>query len=176
LIRQRNSALSEEDELDELRSNALSLLSLCPVRSTRVALLETMLAVAFADDIITPREETRMRLVAQIWRIPGDTYLTLLSNAERFFNATQQSDDADQDYHRKEALAPESPLGEAYKTLAISPESSLREIKKAYRQLAMLHHPDKYRTGTADHSRAHANFQAIQSAYEMIVNARESVS
>lgn len=53
-----------------------------------------------------------------------------------------------------------------YKTLEIEPGASTTHIKKSWRRLIQLHHPDK-QIGSAPHSIA---FQEIQEAYETLTN------
>ncbi len=50
-----------------------------------------------------------------------------------------------------------------YNILGVSPTASTEEIKKAYRVLAMRHHPDRN-----PHSSAAARFNAINEAYELL--------
>jgi curved DNA-binding protein len=51
-----------------------------------------------------------------------------------------------------------------YKTLGITRTAKLADIKKAYRQLALKHHPDKNR----ENPKAHDQFINIQEAYEVL--------
>ncbi|ELR03110.1 hypothetical protein VC83_03436 [Pseudogymnoascus destructans] len=51
-----------------------------------------------------------------------------------------------------------------YNVLAVKPEATELEIKKAYRKLAIIHHPDK---NPSDET-AHAKFQAIGEAYQVL--------
>lgn len=53
-----------------------------------------------------------------------------------------------------------------YLALGVSPGAGLADIKKAYRQQAALHHPD--RSTAAD---AATRFRAIQEAYDVLGNA-----
>ena len=53
-----------------------------------------------------------------------------------------------------------------YKILELEPGASTTHIKKSWRRLIQLHHPDK-QTGAAPHSIA---FQEIQEAYETLTN------
>ncbi|KFZ00250.1 hypothetical protein V500_01119 [Pseudogymnoascus sp. VKM F-4518 (FW-2643)] len=53
-----------------------------------------------------------------------------------------------------------------YNALAVKPEATELEIKKAYRKLAIIHHPDK---NPGDET-AHAKFQAIGEAYQVLSN------
>ena len=50
-----------------------------------------------------------------------------------------------------------------YNILGISPGATSEEIKKAYRSLAMRHHPDR-----ATHPGAESRFNAIKTAYELL--------
>ena len=50
-----------------------------------------------------------------------------------------------------------------YNILGVSPTASTEEIKKAYRSLAMRHHPDRN-----THASAEVRFNAIKTAYELL--------
>ena len=55
-----------------------------------------------------------------------------------------------------------------YNILGVSPTATLTEIRKAYRSLAMHHHPDRNtRPGSA------ARFNAIKSAYELLSDPKK---
>lgn len=56
-----------------------------------------------------------------------------------------------------------------YETLALPFEATSMEIKKAYRKMALLHHPDKLRDRSeASVKRAEQMFHAINKAYEVL--------
>lgn len=60
-----------------------------------------------------------------------------------------------------------------YKILGLSAEASDEDIKKAYRKLAVIHHPDKVASEPeAVQKSAKEQFQKIQEAYEQIKKAR----
>lgn len=57
-----------------------------------------------------------------------------------------------------------------YEILGIAPNSSQEEIKKAYRRLVKVHHPDNFATGTESQQRMAAEkFVEIQHAYEELI-------
>lgn len=55
-----------------------------------------------------------------------------------------------------------------YNILGISPTATAEEIKKAYRSLAMRHHPDR-----STHSNSEIRFNAIKSAYELLSDPKK---
>ena len=56
-----------------------------------------------------------------------------------------------------------------YKVLGINGSSTNDEIKKAYRKMAVMHHPDKFnQLGEEQQKAAKKKFQKIQEAYEHI--------
>ncbi len=50
-----------------------------------------------------------------------------------------------------------------YAALGVSPAATLTELKKAYRQLAAIHHPDRNPAPNAA-----ARFQLVQQAYDVL--------
>lgn len=55
-----------------------------------------------------------------------------------------------------------------YNILGVSPTATLEEIKKAYRSLAMRHHPDR-----STHPGAAVRFNAIKTAYELLSDPKK---
>lgn len=66
-----------------------------------------------------------------------------------------------------------SSLDEAYKVLEISPDASDEEVRKAYRRLALKHHPDRVAAlGEDIRKAAERKFQELGEAKERIYKAR----
>ncbi|PZF73312.1 J domain-containing protein [Taibaiella soli] len=64
------------------------------------------------------------------------------------------------------------PFKDHYKTLAVPPNASLQEIKKAYRALAHQYHPDK----NTHNQYTEGFFREIQEAYHVLSNAHRRVA
>ena len=61
----------------------------------------------------------------------------------------------------------------AYKVLGIDSSATDIDIKKAYRKMAVKHHPDKYNQMGEEHQKAaKEKFQKLQDAYETIKKER----
>ena len=60
-----------------------------------------------------------------------------------------------------------------YKVLGVDESSTNDEVKKAYRKMAIKHHPDKFsQLGEEQQNAAKKKFQKIQEAYEYIKKER----
>lgn len=55
-----------------------------------------------------------------------------------------------------------------YNILGVSPTATTEEIKKAYRSLAMRHHPDRN-----THPGSESRFNAIKTAYELLSDPKK---
>lgn len=62
---------------------------------------------------------------------------------------------------------------DAYSTLEITSNATFDEVKKAFRRMAMKHHPDKFHhLGKESQEEAHLMFKRIKKAYEEIKRMR----
>jgi DnaJ family protein C protein 3 len=68
---------------------------------------------------------------------------------------------------RAEAAQKQSKQKDYYKILGVSRKVSKKDLKKAYRDLALQWHPDKH-TGEEDKAKAQLQFQSISEAYEVL--------
>ena len=113
-------------------------------------LLDTLLRLAAIDGTIRPAEEAMLRSATQIFRISESQYQRIASR------------------HLQDS-------GAHYSVLGVTREAGDAEIKKAYRRLALLHHPDRVRAkGLPEEFTKVANdkFRAIQEAYDRIRKER----
>lgn len=116
--------------------------------SSRLQLLHLLFGVAYADGVVSPEEE------GVIHEISG------------FLNISAQ------DYESIKAMFVVN-INSFYTILEVEPTATNDEIKKAYRSLAVKHHPDKVSyLGEDVRKNAEQKFKKINEAYEKIKKER----
>lgn len=114
----------------------------------RLQLLDFLVGIAKADGRVTPDEAAALK------------------EAARFMHLTEQEADSLLN------LGGQSPA-DAYKVLEITPSATDDEVKKAYRRLALKHHPDRVASlGEDVQKAAEEKFKQITEAYELIKKER----
>ena len=66
-------------------------------------------------------------------------------------------------------------MRDPYQVLGVSQDASEEEIKKAYRKLSRMYHPDA-NINNPNKAQAEEKFKEIQQAYQQIMKQREQVS
>lgn len=72
-------------------------------------------------------------------------------------------------YNKAQRLMKMASRKDYYKTLGVKKTATKREIKKAYRQLAQIYHPDKYQ-GDMSKEQVEAKMSELNEAYEVLSN------
>ncbi len=115
--------------------------------SSKLQLIHLLIEIAKVDETISNEEKKLIFQIANFLYIPQHTFESLISVS--------------------------NPVMEAYKILELSPDASDDEVKKAYRRLAMEHHPDKFSyLGEDIQKKAQEKFKRINEAYEIIKKER----
>lgn len=115
--------------------------------SSKLQLLYMLIDIAKSDKSITVEEQNVIYRIAFLLNIPRHTFESL--------------------------IVVTNPILDAYKVLELSPDATNEEIKKAYRRLAMEHHPDRVSyLGEEIQKKAQEKFKKIQEAYELIKKER----
>ena len=118
--------------------------------SQRLQLVNFLVIIAQADGKVVPEEINALRDVAASLSISA-------ADVESMLNLRSSKDD----------------LEAAYKVLGISPSATDDEVKSAYRQMALKHHPDRVATlGDDVKAAAEKKFKEINDAKEKIYKAR----
>ena len=118
-------------------------------QSQRLQLFHYLAGIANADGHVSQMELNDLKNIAAYLGIPAQEADSIL------------------------AMFGGSNLDQAYKVLEIEPSATDDEVKKAYKKLAMKHHPDKVATLGEDVKKAaEEKFKAIAMAYETIKKER----
>ncbi|MNK12946.1 Chaperone protein DnaJ [compost metagenome] len=73
--------------------------------------------------------------------------------------------------NQKKSSKDKQPKSYAYDILGVKKDATAEEIKKAYRKLVKIHHPDNFASGTESQQKMAAErFIEIQNAYESLIN------
>jgi len=132
--------------------------------SEKIMLLHFLVRIAIADGMLTNAESAVLQQITSAIQIPYRTLDALLAT-HRF--RTEQSQ------YQKPKVASFSQLENAYKILEIMPIASDQEVKKAYKKLAIIHHPDKVaHLGDHQQKAAAEKFKIIVGAYDLICKKR----
>ena len=135
--------------------------------SQRSQLLYFLAGLSTVDGSINPREKRYLLQLAEeldITRKDFDSIMAMYTRFEDAFNNQQKQQrppSKSRSQYKREKAA---------KVLGISVNASIDEIKKAYRGLAKVHHPDRF-VGESESQQkiAEERFIQIQQAYELML-------
>lgn len=136
--------------------------------STRLQLVNFLIIIAHADGTLSREEVAVLREVADYLRIDSDDVESMMNMNYQSYGRSSSGQSADSN---RQSSADE--LARAYKVLGINPSSTDDEVKKAYRKMALKHHPDRVATlGDDVKKAAEQKFKEINEAKEKIFKSR----
>lgn len=136
--------------------------------STRLQLVNFLIIIAHADGTLSREEVAVLREVADYLRIDSDDVESMMNMNYQSYGHSSSGQSADSN---RQSSADE--LARAYKVLGINPSSTDDEVKKAYRKMALKHHPDRVATlGDDVKKAAEQKFKEINEAKEKIFKSR----
>jgi DnaJ like chaperone protein len=115
----------------------------------RLLLFDSLVDVALSDGHLSPAERELLERLAPLLALdPRDVANVFLVNEG-------------------------DPLEKAYRLLGVAPGTPTAEVKRAWRRLAALHHPDKVaHLGAAAVAAAEARFRELQAAWDEVQRSR----
>ena len=134
----------------------------------KIQLLNFLVQICAIDRVLSEKEYSFLRHVLKSFKL-NERILNSLLSMHKLKTKTFRHNSETRHRKRRAIFS----IQEAYQILGISESSSNRVVKKAYRKLAMIHHPDKVaHLGEDVRQKAVVNFQKIADAYEIIKNKR----
>lgn len=119
-----------------------------------------LIQLAFIDGEVSQSEEDILQTIAEAFAFNPDAYHAIFDQFEKMMNNMQ----------------PKANISDAYKILGVNETDDMTIIKKAYRKLVRLYHPDIIKSqGKSEQymQEATAKTQEINQAYEMIKEKRK---
>ena len=127
--------------------------------ASRLQLMYFLVNVAAIDGYFDPKEEQILTLVAELIGISAADRESIRS----MFSGEKET------YSAQNKRPSPSKLDNAYRVLEIDKNADVAVIKKAYRAMAVKHHPDKVAyLGEDVKKAANEKFQRVNEAYEII--------
>lgn len=130
-------------------------------------LLRFLIRVSTVDGKISDAEYFTIKKIARNLRVTDRALKSIFAMYGYHYKEKKSSSNG---YRRRSKKVS---LSQCYQILQISESASDQQVKKAYRKLAVMYHPDKVaHLGEAAQLEAKENFQKISDAYEMIKDKR----
>lgn len=130
--------------------------------SSKVQLMHLLIGICAADGLLTKSENAMLKDIALQMRVPYRTYVSLLNMFHFVHEGAEQRE-------KKKVYSSKLLFKQAIAILGLTEDASVESIKKAYRKLALQHHPDRViHLGPEYQKSAKEKFQIISDAYEYV--------
>ncbi len=146
--------------------------------------LEFLIGIIYADGIVTPEENLRIKKVASLLQVEEFIVRRLMMQAQALyeFRRFYQQQNTSYNYYEEarsrgdnynHGYVPHDEVENAFKVLGVSPNSTYAQVHKAYVKLIKKYHPDRLTAqGISDEVKAdyEERAKAISAAHEVLVN------
>lgn len=143
---------------------------------TKVVLMQFLVNLCLVDKSLHPKEYEILKYLASHFSIPMKDVDSWI-NGQRTNKGSQSRNSSNSSNNRHRTFEPHSSvrtesLREKHlKELGLSSPATLDDIKKSYRKLVKLHHPDRFaKASKIEQEAAHLKFLKIQEAYDFLSN------
>jgi len=133
-------------------------------KSEKIEILRFLIRIAICDNYLAKAELEFIYDITERLNIPGNYVKSILSHYSYI-------EEGEKRYSRNVSSSSNYKKSKAYTILGLKENASQEEIKKAYRELAKIYHPDKLDKKIFSKiamERAKVQFQSVKDAYELL--------
>lgn len=131
--------------------------------SERIQILYFLAGLSTVDGSMNSKEIELLRTISDLLQLSTADFDRVIA----MYTQRQERERAER--NQESTSARKNALTLAYRILGVSDQSPFNDIKKAYRNLVKLHHPDCFATQSLEQQKlAQQKFVEIQKAYELI--------
>ncbi|MFT4601362.1 MAG: DnaJ like chaperone protein [Arenicella sp.] len=137
--------------------------------SGKIQLINFLVRLCAIDNTLTDNEYKLLQRIIKLFRLNNRILRSFLAMHNLRIKTKRQKT-----YSRPKSRSFKLSMQVAYEILGINESASIRAVKKAYRKLAVIHHPDKVAyLGEKFQENASNKFQKISDAYELIKSRKK---
>lgn len=137
-------------------------------KSSKNHLFYFLIELAIADGELSKAEINLLQTLCKQFNFPPQTLISILNLFN--YKSESQKDSNKRRYNNQKKSSGRADVYEAYKILNVTNGTNMQGVKKAYRKLAKIHHPDKVsHLGPVIQDKAKEKFQLINQAYEKLI-------
>ena len=139
--------------------------------SEKIQLIHFLIGIVCSDSLLSTKEEEIIRKIAATIKLAPNSLSAIFGMFN--FLTEEQVNNRQRQREQRQSKSTTYRLSQSYSILGIAENATDKEVKKAYRQLAKLHHPDRLiHLGEEHQKSAKEKFQRILEAYETVKTKR----